>query len=212
MYRSSPLRSTFNTGYTRFGHVWHMYRSSPWRSTLNTGYIRFGHVWHMYRSSPLRSNLNTGYIRFGHVWHMYRSSPLRSNLNTGYIRFGHVWHMYRSSPWRSTLNTGYIRFGHVWHICIPCSISSIERKMMNSSAPLLATWAKTRVHHSCLILATIRKHPPSRKWCKWSNSISRLIPQTCQGASGLLHLQSLGAADLRQSSWGISSTVPKIGF
>ena len=46
--------------------------------------------------------------------------------------------MYRSSPWRSNLNTGYIRFGHVWHI------SSIERKMMNSSAPLLATWAKTR--------------------------------------------------------------------
>ena len=143
MYRSTPLHGTLNTGYIRFGHVWHMYRSSPLRSTLNTGYIRFGHVWHMYRSSPLRSTLNTGYIRFGHVWHMYRSSPLRSTLNTGYIRLGHVWHMYRSSPLRSTLNTGYIRFGHVWHICIPCSISSIERKMMNSSAPLVATWAKT---------------------------------------------------------------------
>ena len=41
-----------------FGHVWSMYRSSPFRSTLNTG------LWtcvSMHRSSPLRSNLNTGY-------------------------------------------------------------------------------------------------------------------------------------------------------
>ena len=36
-----------------------MYRSSPLRSTLNTSYIRFGHVSSMYRSSPLRSTLNT---------------------------------------------------------------------------------------------------------------------------------------------------------
>ena len=34
-------------------------RSSPLRSTLNTRYIRFGHVSSMYRSSPLRSTLNT---------------------------------------------------------------------------------------------------------------------------------------------------------
>ena len=34
-------------------------RSSPLRSTLNTSYIRFGHVSSMYRSSPLRSTLNT---------------------------------------------------------------------------------------------------------------------------------------------------------
>ena len=33
-------------------------RSSPLRSTLNTSYIRFGHVSSMYRSSPLRSTLN----------------------------------------------------------------------------------------------------------------------------------------------------------
>ena len=44
-----------------------MYRSSPFRSTLNTGYISFGHVLSMYRSSPFRSTVNTGYIRFGHV-------------------------------------------------------------------------------------------------------------------------------------------------
>ena len=62
MYRSSPIRSTLNTGYIRFGHVSSMYRSSPFRSTLNTGYIRFGHVSSMYRSSPFRSTLNTGYI------------------------------------------------------------------------------------------------------------------------------------------------------
>ena len=62
-----------------------MYRSSPLRSTLNTSYIRFGHVSSMYRSSPLRSTLNTSYIRFGHVSSMYRSSPLRSTLNTSYI-------------------------------------------------------------------------------------------------------------------------------
>ena len=36
MYRSSPFRSTLNTGYNT---VWSMYRSSPFRSTLNTGYI-----------------------------------------------------------------------------------------------------------------------------------------------------------------------------
>ena len=37
-------------------------RSSPLRSTLNTSYIRFGHVSSMYRSSPLRSTLNTNVI------------------------------------------------------------------------------------------------------------------------------------------------------
>ena len=169
MNRSSPLRSTLNTGYIRFGHVWHMNRSSPWRSTLNTGYIRFGHVWHMNRSSPLRSTLNTGYIRFGHVWHLYRSSPWRSTLNTGYIRFGHVWHMYRSSPWRSTLNTGYIRFGHVRHICIPCTISSIERKMMNSSAPLLATWAIRTKYGTISHIRTLLR---PLKWCIFLRRVS----------------------------------------
>ena len=39
-----------------------MYRSSPFRSTLNTGYITGLDVWSMYRSSPCRSTLNTGHI------------------------------------------------------------------------------------------------------------------------------------------------------
>ena len=45
-----------------FRHVWSMYRSSPFRSTLNTGYITTLDMWSMYRSSPFRSTLNTGYI------------------------------------------------------------------------------------------------------------------------------------------------------
>ena len=73
-----------------------MYRSSPFRTTLNTGYITaldmcevcteavhcehfdqdlhhsFGHVW----SVP---------TAFGHARSMYGRSPLRSTLNTGYI-------------------------------------------------------------------------------------------------------------------------------
>ena len=42
-------------------------RSSPFRSTLNTGKIRLGHVSSMYRSSPFRGTLNTGKIKLGHV-------------------------------------------------------------------------------------------------------------------------------------------------
>ena len=48
-----------------FGHVYSLYRSSPFRSTLNTGYITgldMCKVKSMYQSSPLRSTLNTGYI------------------------------------------------------------------------------------------------------------------------------------------------------
>ena len=79
-----------------------MYRSSPFRSTLNTGCITalnlcevcteavqrsVGHVWRLHRSSPLRRILNKGYIiySFGHVWSMHRSSPFCSTLNTRYI-------------------------------------------------------------------------------------------------------------------------------
>ena len=83
-----------------------MYRSSPFRSTLNTGYITaldMCEVW----SSPFRSTLNRGYITAldmcevcteavhcialwtrvtSQLWtcvkYMYRSSPLRSTFNT----------------------------------------------------------------------------------------------------------------------------------
>ena len=63
-----------------------MYRSSPLRSTLNTGYITGLHMCQvMYRSSPLRSTSNTGYITGLDMCQvMYRSSPLRSTSNTGY--------------------------------------------------------------------------------------------------------------------------------
>ena len=108
--RSSQLRSHFEHGlHHSFGHVWSMYRSSPFRSTLNTGYITaldMCEVW----SNPFRSTWNTGYITAldmcevcteavhsialwtrvtSQLWtcvkYMYRSSPLRSSLNTGYI-------------------------------------------------------------------------------------------------------------------------------
>ena len=69
--------------YHSFGHVWCMCRSSPFRTTLNTGYITaldmcavcstaqhfdyklhhsFGHACSMYRCSPLRSTLKPGHI------------------------------------------------------------------------------------------------------------------------------------------------------
>ena len=136
MYRSSPFRSTWNTGYTlQVGHVSSIYRSSPFRSTWNHGlHYRFGHVSSIYRSSPFRSTWNTGYITgldmcpvcteavhsvaLGtrvtlQVWDM---RPVCTEavhsvaLGTRVIhyRFGHVSSIYRSSPFRSTWNTGYI--------------------------------------------------------------------------------------------------------
>ena len=59
-----------------------MYRSSPFRSTLNTGYIRFGHVWSMYRGSPFRSTLNTNAFKVrACVKYVATFSALRSTLN-----------------------------------------------------------------------------------------------------------------------------------
>ena len=71
--------------------MWSLYRSSPLRSTLNTGYITgSGMCGSMYRSSPLRSTCGGGtdglHYRLGAcVVSMYRSSPFRSTLNTGDI-------------------------------------------------------------------------------------------------------------------------------
>ena len=143
MYRSSRLRQFFEHGlHYRFGHVWSMYRSSPLRSTLNTGYITGLGMCAVCTEAVHCVALWTSYItgadicevcteavhcvarwtrlhyRFGHVWSMYRSSPLRSTLNTGYITgLGHVWIMYRSSRLRSTLNTGYITGLGMCEVC-----------------------------------------------------------------------------------------------
>ena len=94
----------------RFGHVWSMYRSSPLRSSLNTGYIsglgmcevctkavHFVALWTRVNITGLGmcevcteavhcvALWTRVTLQFGHVWSMYRSSRLRSSLNTGYI-------------------------------------------------------------------------------------------------------------------------------
>ena len=110
------------------------YRSSPFRSTLNTGYItaldmcevcsEAVHSVALWTRVTLQLGTCLKYVpkqsipyhfehglhySFGHVWSMYRSSPFRSTLNMElHYSFGHVWSMYQSSPFRSTLNTGYI--------------------------------------------------------------------------------------------------------
>ena len=122
MYRSSPLRSTLNTGYITALDMCEVCTEAVHSVALWTRVIHhsLGHAWSMYRSSPLRSTLNTAYITalMGHVWSMYRHIPPRSTLNTGYITaIGRVWSMYRSSAPRSTLNTGYITALDMCEVC-----------------------------------------------------------------------------------------------
>ena len=126
-----------------FGHVWSMYRSSPFRSTLNTGYITTLdmcevcteavhsvalwtrvtlQLWtcvKFVRKQSIPQRFEHGlHCNFGHVWSMYRSNPFRSTLITGlHYNFGHVWSMYRSSPFRSTLNSGYITTLDMCEVC-----------------------------------------------------------------------------------------------
>ena len=120
MYRSSPFRSTLNTGYitglgmcevcteavhsvalwTRVApQLWTCVKYLPKQSIPlhfeHELHHSFGHVWSMYRSSPFRSTLDG-------------SSPFRSALNMCYITALGMWSMYRSSPFRSTSNTCYI--------------------------------------------------------------------------------------------------------
>ena len=75
------------------GHVWSMYRSSPLRSTLNTGYSTTLDMWSMYRSSPFRSTLNPGYIT---TWDMCEvcTEAVHSVALWTWLTlqlFGHVW-------------------------------------------------------------------------------------------------------------------------
>ena len=142
MYRSSPFRSTLNTGYitaldmcevcTEAVHsvaLWTRVTLQLWPCEVCTEAVHSVALWtrvtlqlwtfvkYVPKQAIPYSALNTGFhCRFGHVWSMYRSSPFRSNLNTGYS-FGHVWSMYRSSPFRSTLNTGYIRALDMCGVC-----------------------------------------------------------------------------------------------
>ena len=62
----------------RFGHVWSMYRSSPLRSTLNTGYITALDMCEVCTEAVHFVALSTRlHHSFGHVWSMYRCSPFR---------------------------------------------------------------------------------------------------------------------------------------
>ena len=136
MYRSSPFRSTLNTGlHYNFGHVWSMNRNTPFRRTLNTGYITTLdmcevcteavhsvalwtrvtlQLWTCVKYVPKQSLpvalWTRGYIATLDMCEVCTEAvPSSSTLNTGlHHNFGHVWSMYRSSPFRSTLNTGYI--------------------------------------------------------------------------------------------------------
>ena len=141
-----------------------MYRSSPFRSTLNTGYITAldmrevcteavhcvalwtrvtSQLWTCVRYVPKQSipyRFEHGlHHSFGHVWGMCRSSPFRTTLNTGYITasdmcavcwtaqhfehglhhsFAHAWSMYRRSPLRiALLKTGYITALDMCEVC-----------------------------------------------------------------------------------------------
>ena len=91
-------------------HVWSMYRSSPLRSTLNTGYITgLG----MYEVCTEAVDCVVLWTRVTvQVWACVKYVPKQSiskHFEHGlHYRFGHVWSMYRSSPLRGTLNTGYI--------------------------------------------------------------------------------------------------------
>ena len=134
--RSSPFRSTWNTGYitgldmcqefTEAVHsvalgtrvtlqVWTMRpvcTEAVHSVALGTRVIhyRFGHVSSMYRSSPFRSTWNTGYITGLDMRPVCTEAVHSVALGTRVIhyRFGHVSSIYRSSPFRSTWNTGYI--------------------------------------------------------------------------------------------------------
>ena len=60
----------------RFGHVWGMYRSSPFRSTFNTGYITaldMSCVKYALQQSNPKHFKHGLHHSFGHVWSMYRT-------------------------------------------------------------------------------------------------------------------------------------------
>ena len=112
MYRSSPLRSTLNTGYitaldmcevcTEAVHsvaLWTRVTSQLW--------------WSMYRSSPLRSTLNTGYITALDMCEVCTEAVHSVALSTRlHHSFGHVWSMYRCSPFR--IRTATRTSSQVW--------------------------------------------------------------------------------------------------
>ena len=66
-----------------------MYRSSPFRSTLNTGYITALDMCEVCTEAviPFRSTLNTGYITALDMCEVCTEAviPFRSTLNRGYI-------------------------------------------------------------------------------------------------------------------------------
>ena len=111
MHRSSPLRSTLNTGYITSLDICEVcteavHSVALWTrgciTTLDmcevcTEAVHSVELWtrvtlqlwtcvKYVRKQSIPQHFEHGlHYNFGHVWSMYRSSPLRSTLNTGYI-------------------------------------------------------------------------------------------------------------------------------
>ena len=129
IYRSSPFRSTWNTGYITGLDMCQVYTEAvPFRSTWNTGYITGLDMCPVCTEAVHSVALGTRVALQVTCVKYIPKSPFRSTHGLHYsldmcqvyteavhsvahglhYRFGHVSSMYRSSPFRSTWNTGYI--------------------------------------------------------------------------------------------------------
>ena len=126
-----------------------MYRSSPFRSTLNTGYITGLDMCKVCTEAVHSGALWTRVTL--HVWTCVKYVPKQSipeHFEHGlHYMFGHVYSIYRSSPFRSTLNTGYITLGHSTCVVKTCqfhgAVNTSSAKTTPSPAPTYTNkWAE----------------------------------------------------------------------
>ena len=112
MYRSSPCRSTVNTGYiTGLDMCKECYRSSPFHRTVNTGYITGLDMCKVCTEAVHAVALWTRVTLQVWTYEAVHSVALRTRVTL------QVWSMYRSSPFRSTVNTGYITGLDMCKVC-----------------------------------------------------------------------------------------------